>query len=390
VKVVTIVGARPQFVKAAVVSRAFREFTTVEEVLLHTGQHYDDQMSKVFFEELQLPEPTYNLGIGSGPHGKQTGLMLAGIEGALADLHPDAVLVYGDTNSTLAGTLAATKLHISVLHVEAGLRSFNRRMPEEINRVLADQVADVLFAPTDIAVANLRNEGIREEQIHKVGDVMYDAALYYAARAELQSTVLSEMTLTPHKYALATVHRAENTDDLDRLKVICGTLARLAGQMPVIFPVHPRTRKTLSQSGFADQLGGVRLTAPVGYLDMLTLEKNSRIIMTDSGGVQKEAFFYQVPCVTFRDETEWVELVELGWNRLAPPVSVSGQLREIERALDSTPQNGHQPYGRGDAAQRIAKLTEAIYCDSSSQHPRSFRLKQNESCSKVLGGQLTP
>lgn len=360
-KVVTIVGARPQFVKAAMVSLAFRKFTAVEEALLHTGQHYDDQMSKVFFEELEIPEPAYDLGVGSGSHGQQTARMLEGIEAVLLDLRPDAVLVYGDTNSTLAGALAAAKIPVPIFHVEAGLRSFNRRMPEETNRVLTDQVSDVLFAPTEAAVSNLRREGIREEQIHKVGDVMYDAALYYASRANLKSTILSEMGLAPATYALATIHRAENTNDLDRLRVICGTLSRLAGQMPVVFPVHPRTQKVLSQSGLASQLGPVRIADPVGYLDMVMLEKNARVILTDSGGVQKEAFFYQVPCVTFRDETEWLELLELGWNRLAPPVSVNSQFRQIETALDGTPGNGHRPYGNGDAARRVAELTEAIF-----------------------------
>lgn len=360
-RVVTIVGARPQFVKAAVVSRAFRKFTAVEEVLLHTGQHYDDQMSKVFFEELEIPEPAYDLEVGSGPHGQQTARMLAGIEPVLLDLHPDAVLVYGDTNSTLAGALAAAKIHIPVIHVEAGLRSFNRAMPEEINRVLTDQISDVLFTPTDAATDNLLREGIREERVHEVGDVMYDAALYYASRANLKSEILSQMSLVPGAYALATVHRAENTNDLDRLRVICETLCRLAQQMPVVFPVHPRTRKILWQSGFAQELGPVLLTEPVGYLDMVMLEKNARVIMTDSGGVQKEAFFHQVPCVTFRHETEWLELVELGWNRLAPPISVSGQFQQIEAALNGTPGNGHQPYGNGNAAQQVAEITEAIY-----------------------------
>jgi len=388
-KIVTVVGARPQFIKAAVVSRAFREGTTVEEVLLHTGQHYDDQMSKVFFEQLGIPEPQYHLGIGSGPHGQQTGRMLEGIEAILLSLHPDAVLVYGDTNSTLAGALAAAKLDIPVAHVEAGLRSFNRTMPEEVNRVLADHVADTLFAPTDTAVQNLRNEGIGDAQIHKIGDVMYDAALHYAAKAERHSSVLSDLALVAGGYALVTVHRAENTDNLERLQVICGTLAQLAQQMPVVFPIHPRTKKTLATSGLADQLGAVRITGPLGYLDMLLLEKNARIIMTDSGGVQKEAFFYQVPCVTFRDETEWLELVELGWNRLAPPLSSSSQLHQIEKALRSVPENGHYPYGKGDAAQCIVKLIESVYSRGLGAAARSVHPGKNQRNSKALSGQLT-
>jgi UDP-GlcNAc3NAcA epimerase len=329
-------------------------------------------MSKVFFEQLEISEPAYDLGIGSGPHGRQTGAMLAGIEAALLERRPDAVLVYGDTNSTLAGALVAVKMHIPVLHVEAGLRSFNRNMPEEINRVLSDQMADVLFAPTDAAVRNLGNEGIPAKRIHKVGDVMYDAVLYYASRAEVRSAALREFNVSSKSYALATVHRAENTDNVERLKVICGTLARLAEQMPVIFPVHPRTRKVLNQFSLTASLGDVRITEPVGYLDMLMLEKNARVIMTDSGGVQKEAFFCGVPCVTFRGETEWLELVELGWNRLAPPVSCRSQLRQIAAAMEGTPGNGHRPYGSGDAARRIARLTEAILSQRSSKSRRSL------------------
>ncbi len=380
-KVVSIVGTRPQFVKAAMVSLAFRKFTEVQEVLLHTGQHYDDQMSKVFFEELEIPEPAYDLGVGSGSHGQQTARMLEGIEPVLLDLRPDAVLLYGDTNSTLAGALAAAKINVPILHVEAGVRSFNRAMPEETNRVLTDQISDVLFAPTEAAVNNLRREGISEERIHKVGDVMYDAALYYNSHAILKSAILSKMGLAPGSYALATIHRAENTNDLERLQVICGTLSRLAGQMPVVFPVHPRTQKVLSRAGFASQLPPVRIADPVGYLDMMMLEKNARVILTDSGGVQKEAFFYQVPCVTFRDETEWLELVELGWNRLAPPTSVSSQFQQIETALRGTPCNGHRPYGNGNAARRVAELTESIYLqDFSKARPG----KRNESLSKPL------
>ena len=359
-KVATIVGARPQFVKAAVVSRAFRSHTSIEETLVHTGQHYDDRMSKVFFEQLEIPKPKYNLGIGSAPHGEQTGRMLRDIEAVLVDLAPDSVLVYGDTNSTLAGALAAAKMHIPVLHVEAGLRSFNRRMPEEINRIVTDQLADLLFVPTDTALINLCREGICPDRIHQVGDVMYDAALYYGAKAEQHSPVLSDFRLVGGEYALATVHRAENTDDLGRLRVICKTLARLTEQLPVVLPLHPRTRKMLEHHGLLKELRQVYVADPIGYLDMLMLEKNARIVLTDSGGVQKEAFFFQRPCVTFRDETEWLELVDLGWNRLAPPVSVESQLREIETALKSTPSNGHWPFGSGKTAERIAEIVASM------------------------------
>ncbi|MGO9125749.1 MAG: non-hydrolyzing UDP-N-acetylglucosamine 2-epimerase [Terriglobales bacterium] len=365
-KVVSIVGARPQFVKAAVVSRALHRIPEIRPLLVHTGQHYDHEMSRVFFEELDIPVPDYDLGIGSGSHGDQTGQMLIAIEQVLSDVLPQAVIVYGDTNSTLAGALAAVKLHIPVLHVEAGLRSFNRRMPEEINRVLTDHASDVLFVPTDRAVANLRHEGIPQDSIHRVGDVMYDAALLYAERADERSRALDPLGLTAGSYVLVTVHRAENTDDERRLSVICGTLARISQSMPVVFPIHPRTLKMLEKSGLKQSLHQLHLIGPVGYLDMVMLEKNARLIMTDSGGVQKEAFFYQVPCVTLRDETEWVELVELGWNRLAPPVSVEEQIKEIEASLSSPPAEQAQPYGTGDAGQKIAAIIASQYLDKPS------------------------
>ena len=369
-KIVSVVGARPQFVKAAVVSRALRQFRAIEDVLLHTGQHYDAEMSQVFFEELSIPTPEHDLEIGPGPHGEQTGRMLIAIERVLTEAPPDAVLVYGDTNSTLAGALAAVKLHVPVLHVEAGLRSFNRCMPEEINRVLADHASDVLFAPTDLAVTNLLREGLAEERIYKVGDVMYDAALFYGELADRRSKILSRLGLdgSAGAYVLATVHRAENTDDRDRLRTICRTLQRVSQWMPVVFPLHPRTRKALDRLGLLDTLQGVKMVDPVGYLDMMMLEKNSRLIITDSGGVQKEAFFYQIPCVTLRDETEWVELVELGWNRLAPPVSEEKQLTEIEAALNSAPVMSDRPYGDGHAAQEIASIIANRYADG----PRSL------------------
>lgn len=367
-KIVTVVGARPQFVKAAVVSRALRQLPGMEEVLVHTGQHYDDEMSKVFFEELSIPVPDHDLGIGPGRHGEQTGRMLIAIERVLSESQPDAVLVYGDTNSTLAGTLAAVKLHVPVLHVEAGLRSFNRRMPEEINRVLTDHASDLLFAPTDLAVTNLLHEGLPEGRIYKVGDVMYDAVLLYGERAEQRSTILQQLGRSVGSYALVTIHRAENTDHRNRLATICRTLERVSQWMPVVFPLHPRTRKALERSGLLDSLQTVQLVDPVGYLDMAMLEKNARLILTDSGGVQKEAFFYRIPCVTLRDETEWVELVELGWNRLAPPVSEEKQLIEIEGALHSSPSMQDRPYGEGHAAKDIASIIDDWY----AVRPRSL------------------
>lgn len=316
-KIASVVGARPQFIKTAAVSRALRAIEGVKETLIHTGQHYDANMSSVFFEELEIPHPDYNLGIGSATHGAQTGRMLEAIEGVLLKEKPDWVLVYGDTNSTLAGALAAVKLHIPVAHVEAGLRSFNRRMPEEINRVLTDHASDLLFAPTQTAVENLQREGIPDARIKLVGDVMYDAALYYGAKAERQSRILNALKLEPKGYILATIHRAENTDDPLRLRAIFDSLAEIAHEIKVVLPLHPRTRAALVQASLYDKAAqSICLIEPVGYLDMMMLEKNARLIATDSGGVQKEAFFYHVPCVTLREETEWVELVELGWNYL--------------------------------------------------------------------------
>lgn len=365
-KVVSVVGARPQFVKAAVVNRALSQRSEIEALLIHTGQHYDAEMSKIFFEDLDIAAPEYDLGIGSGSHGSQTGKMLIAIDQVLSKIRPDAVVVYGDTNSTLAGALAAAKLHFPVLHVEAGLRSFNREMPEEINRVLTDHLSDMLFAPTDGAVTNLVREGIERNQIYKVGDVMYDAALLYAQRAEEKSDILRQLPVSPGSYILVTVHRAQNTDCTERLQVICETLCRLAGQMPVIFPAHPRTRKVLERSGLLSILENVRLIEPLGYLDMVMLEKNARLVLTDSGGVQKEAFFYRVPCVTLREETEWVELVELGWNRLAPPTSVDEQWNAVERALCCPLAQEAHPYGLGDAGEKIASLIVDQYCEQSS------------------------
>lgn len=310
-KIVTIVGARPQFIKAAAVSRVLRQ--DVREVLVHTGQHYDDNMSQVFFDELEIPRPDYNLGIGSGGHGVQTGAMLAGIEEILLKEKPDRVLVYGDTNSTLAGTLAAAKLHIPVAHVEAGLRSFNRRMPEEINRVLTDHVADLLFCPSKTAVANLTAEGVHDG-VHLVGDVMYEALMHAVTLANQKSDVLERLNLTPSSYALATIHRAENTDDPERLARLMAALQEVSCKMPVIFPVHPRTRGKLGPLAAG---GDLRLLDPQGYLDMVRLEAGASVILTDSGGIQKEAYWLRVPCVTLRDETEWVETVAQGWNVVA-------------------------------------------------------------------------
>lgn len=358
--ILSIVGARPQFIKAAMVSRALAAQPAVKEVLVHTGQHYDQQMSAVFFSELGLVPPAYNLGVGSGTQGAQTGRMLEAIERVLLDESPDLVVVFGDTNSTLAGALAAAKLHLPIAHVEAGLRSFNRRMPEEINRVLTDHLSDLLFAPTPAAVENLQREGIPSARIHLVGDVMYDAARLYATVADQRSTVLTRLGLPRKGYILATVHRAENTDDPLRLRTICGALQHVAREYPVVVPLHPRTRAALAGTGQAPALTqGLLLTDPLGYLDMVALEAHALVIATDSGGVQKEAYFHEVPCVTLREETEWVELLATGWNRLAPP---DNEVHVAQTILAAVGTRGEPCalYGNGEAAMRIA----AALCSS--------------------------
>lgn len=312
-KVVTIVGARPQFIKAASVSKALRE-AGYTEFILHTGQHYDYGMSQVFFDELGLPAADVNLDVRSGNHGQQTGQMLIGIEEVLLAEKPDWVLVFGDTNSTLAGALAAVKLHIPLAHVEAGLRSYNRKMPEEHNRVLTDHCADLLFCPTKTAVDNLASEGLTKG-VHLVGDPMYDAVLMFSEKAKGRSTILHDLGLKKGVYLLATIHRAYNTDNPQTLKAIF--LALASTDETVIFPIHPRTRQRLQDFGLLNQSpANVRLVDPVTYLDMLNLEQNARMILTDSGGVQKEAYFFSVPCLTLRTETEWLETVQSGWNLL--------------------------------------------------------------------------
>jgi len=349
-KVITVLGARPQFIKAAVVSRALAALGLTEEIV-HTGQHFDTNMSDVFFSELEIPRPAHHLGIGGGTHGQNTGRMIEAIEGVLLETRPDWVLVYGDTDSTLAGALAAAKLHMPVAHVEAGLRSFNRRMPEEINRVLTDHAASLLFAPTETAVRHLVNEGVSSKAVQCVGDVMFDAALLYGAKAEAASSILSKLTLRPKAYALATIHRAENTDDPRRLRGILEGFAQFVGD--IVLPLHPRTRARLSATGLIVP-DNVRLIEPVGYLDMVMLEKNAQLIATDSGGVQKEAFFHRVPCVTLRDETEWMELVSSGWNRLVSPTDSTSVAQAMTAARGSFG-DAVAPYGNGNASGKIAK-----------------------------------
>jgi UDP-GlcNAc3NAcA epimerase len=345
-KVVTVVGARPQFIKAAPVSAALRQ--QAQEILVHTGQHYDREMSDLFFEELHLPRPDYELGIGSGLHGWQTGQMLMRCEEVLIAEKPDWVLVYGDTNSTLAGALAAAKLQIPVAHVEAGLRSFNRAMPEELNRVLTDHCADLLFCPTLTARDQLTREGIAQNA-HVVGDVMLDAALAHGALARHRSHLLHDLDLQAGPYLLLTIHRPYNTDDPSRLAEIFAALESL--KRTIIFPVHPRTRAALLR--FDVRLpANIRGIEPVGYLDMLALEQSAQVILTDSGGVQKEAYFFDVPCVTLRSETEWVETLRSGRNRLA--WDQTAIIDAVNRPWP--PAVSLQEFGNGHAAERIAQL----------------------------------
>jgi UDP-GlcNAc3NAcA epimerase len=357
VKIVTVVGARPQFIKAAAVSRVIRDEAAdrLREVIVHTGQHFDDNMSKVFFDELSIPHPDYDLQISGGSHGEMTGRMLEALERVLVTERPDWVLVYGDTNSTLAGALAAVKLHLKVAHVEAGLRSFNRNMPEEINRVVTDRVSTLLLCPTDTAVTNLRNEGI-VDGVHLCGDVMFDVSLFYRERARQRSTILARLEIGHRKFALATCHRAENTDDRRRLEAILGALQSIAADLPVILPLHPRTRKTIHDAGLRGRLDGITVIEPQPFLDMIALEQSAALILTDSGGVQKEAFFFDVPCVTLRDETEWVETVVAGANVLAGADGgriIAAARRALEEGRPAVPV---RPYGEGQAAHHIVDL----------------------------------
>ena len=370
-KVLSIVGARPQFVKAAMIASAIKKHNRsvpprfrIQHRLVHTGQHYEHSLSDVFFHQLPLPSPHYQLGVGSGRHGAQTGAMLEKIEDVLQRERPDIMLAYGDTNSTIAGALAAAKLNIPVAHVEAGLRSFNRRMPEEINRVTTDHLSDLLFCPTQTAIRHLNNEGIRNGVL-LTGDVMLDAVLEFADLARRRSRILTSLALVPLEYALVTIHRAENTDSPEKLREIVRLLVEL--KIPMVLPMHPRLRNRLASE---ENLKGVRATLegapqikiiePVSYLDMLALEANARLVLTDSGGVQKEAYFLGVPCITLRQETEWVETVENGWNRVLAP----GERKTVPLVQSLWSRNGASPtgkpklkaFGDGKASERIVKL----------------------------------
>jgi UDP-N-acetylglucosamine 2-epimerase len=349
-KILTIVGARPQFIKAAPVCQELKA-RGYSEYLVHTGQHYDYEMSQAFFEELNIKPPDINLGVGSGSHAKQTGEMLIGIEEAIKRQHPDWVLVYGDTNSTQAGALAAAKIPVPIAHIEAGLRSFNRSMPEEINRIVVDHISDLLLCPSEIAVRNLAAEGITRG-VHMVGDVMHDALRWAVACAQKKSNILEELGLQTGAYLLATIHRAGNTDNPERLRRILTALGQLAQREPVVFPVHPRTRNMIDSLGFESKFPGVRFLPPCSYINMVRLEQSARVILTDSGGIQKEAYWLSVPCVTLREETEWVETVETGWNQV-----VGTDTGRIIKAALHLPQPEAHPllYGDGQAASRCVE-----------------------------------
>lgn len=353
-KVVTILGARPQFIKASVVSKQFElranQFT---EIVIHTGQHFDREMSDVFFANLGMRKPEYQLGIHGGSHADMTGRMMSSIEPILFEEKADAILVYGDTNSTLAGALVAAKLHIPIAHVEAGLRSFNSKMPEEINRIVTDRISNWLFAPTQLAVKNLYKEGMSEEKVILVGDVMYDAILSYKKSLDSDSGLIKQLNLIGIPYALVTIHRAENTDKVENLKIIIDALSIVARQIRVIWPLHPRTKYIL-ENQVPNQINKTKIIfiPPIDYFDMMQLQEFAAVIATDSGGLQKEAFFHRVPCVTIREETEWCELLHSRWNRLSPPNDSRRMAKDIISAIGILGDD-IQPYGNGDASSKI-------------------------------------
>lgn len=357
IKILTILGARPQFIKAAAVSREISKYKEIEEIIVHTGQHYDSKMSDIFFDEMQIPKPKYQLDINSLNHGAMTGRMMEGIEKIILDENPDYVMVYGDTNSTLAGALTAKKLHVKVIHVESGLRSFNMKMPEEINRILTDRISDILFCPTDVAIENLKKEGFENinARIYKNGDVMQDAAMFYSSLAEEKSNILNNLEIKKNDYILCTIHRQENTDDIENLKNISGALDKINDEVQVIVPLHPRTKKVMEKSNINPKF---KIIDPVGYFDMIKLIKNCLLIMTDSGGLQKEAFFFEKNCVTLRDQTEWVELVNNEFNILAK-ANVEDIYNKYKIMKDKKSNFHVDLYGNGQASKFILeKLLE--------------------------------
>lgn len=349
-KVIVVVGARPQFIKAAVVSTALADQSALEEIIVHTGQHFDDNMSRVFFEQMGIPHPKHHLAIGGGSHGQNTGRMIESLEGVILAEQPAAVLVYGDTDSTLAGAIATSKLNIPLAHVEAGLRSFNRRMPEEINRILTDHASDLLFAPSQTAVANLHYEGVAPSKIRLVGDVMFDAVQTFTQVAKRESSILADLALAPKSYALVTIHRKENTDDPARLSAFIEGLSQ--SPLPIVLPLHPRTRKRIADHGLTLP-AHFTLIDPVGYLDMMALESSAAVIATDSGGVQKEAYFHGVPCITLRDETEWIELLDIGANVLVGS-DKAAIANAFAQASAAQPVAKRDLYGDGSSSRQIA------------------------------------
>ncbi len=356
-KILTVVGARPQFVKAAALSRVLKE-KAIEEILVHTGQHFDENMAEIFFRQMDIPEPKYNLGINSLSHGAMTGRMLEEIEKVLMIEKPSAVVVFGDTNSTLAGALAASKLHIPVVHVEAGLRSFNMKMPEEVNRIVTDRLSAYLFCPTEVAINNLKAEGFDNFGINIInsGDIMYDVALYYSRISGEKSTIIQDSELNKKPFILTTLHRQENTDDLNRLNSIISALNSLADEYQIVLPVHPRTRKILESNNIKLNFEPID---PVGYFDMIELFKHCKMVITDSGGVQKEAFFFGKHCLVARDETEWTELVDLNYNFMVG-ADTEKIIKTVEKVSKSTAKFDVKPYGDGNAAEKIALYLKEI------------------------------
>jgi UDP-GlcNAc3NAcA epimerase len=360
ITIVTVVGARPQFIKAAPLSKALKKHTQLREVMVHTGQHYDSNMSETFFNELSIKRPDYNLRVGSGGHGQQAGEIMKKLEPILIENKPRLAIIFGDTNSTLAGAITASKLRIPVAHVEAGLRSFNRKMPEEINRIVADHLASLLFCPTTTSVRNLEKEGIREN-VFNIGDIMYDVVLQFSSESEKGSSLLRDLELGKKDYILATIHRAENTDNRKRLFNIFSAFKELSREKVVVIPLHPRTRKMLHEYHIEDLLKGLKVLEPVGFLDMLSLEKNALLIATDSGGVQKEAYFHRVPCVTFRDETEWIETLEAQWNTLVNVDSVDGIIETVHESSGFLGERQDiAEYGDGRTSEKIVHIIRKV------------------------------